>query len=303
MQSFAETFADEPRSRSNSVSHGLTAKTLLPDVFGRDQIEQMYQTLAGELRPQTRVQEHLVRELARHHVALHRCELMESAVLRHGAERSMERRLRLHGSGNRPGLGAEDGDPGAIIDLLLNDTAGSDVLAKVSRYRRMHERAAERALETLQELQEEKLPPSSSGGLSSAAPRHTPKFLTDAACQHYLALRWRDGVCKCPGCGGSTGRNLADRSVWECMGCRKQVSHRAGTLMASSRIGLRNWFQLIEAVLRDPQASTTQLAAACGLDRRGTVRKLAEQIRQAAAAPDASQLLAGLDVVFAGEGG
>lgn len=152
MYSLSETPADESISRYNSVSHGLTAKSLLPDVFGRDQIEQMYQTLAGELQPQTRVQEFLVRELSRHYVALHRCEWMEGAVLRHSAERSMEWRQELPSPGTPPDLGTEDSDPGAVIDMMLNDIAESDALAKVSRYRRMHERAAQRALETLQLL-------------------------------------------------------------------------------------------------------------------------------------------------------
>jgi hypothetical protein len=296
MQSLTETLADEPKSRSNAVSHGLTAKTLLPEVFGRDQIEQMYQTLAGELQPQTGVQEYLVRELARHYVALQRCELMEGGAMRHSANYAMGRLLKP------PVSRATEDDPDARLDNLLASMGKSEALEKVSRYRRMHERAAERALETLKQLQEKALPPSPSGGLAASKPGHTPRFLTDHDCQCYLARRWRDGLCKCPGCGGSIGSTHTDRGVWQCVGCRKQVSLRAGTLLASSRIGLRNWFQLIEAVLRDPQASITQLAAASGLDRRGTVRKLADRIREPLAGPDASQLLAGLDVVFADGG-
>jgi transposase-like protein len=296
MRSLSEMSDVEVESgpRFNAVRHGLTARSLLPDVFGQDQVEQMYQRLVGELQPQTLVQEFVVRELARHYVALNRCELMEGAVIRQRAKTRMKLEV--------PCFVDDDTDLDPVIDALLADSAGSDALAKVSRYRRMHERAAERALETLQELQAKTLPQSQSAAISSAGPQDAPQFLTDFDCLTYLARRWQSGVCNCPSCGASAGTAITERGVWQCIGCRKQVSLRAGTLMASSRIGLRNWFQLIEAVLRDPLASTTQLAAACGLDRMATVRKLAEQVRQARESPDASQLLAGLDVEFAAGG-
>jgi hypothetical protein len=51
---------------------------LLPDVLGRDLVEQYFERLQAEWRPATPTETFLVREMARHGVALERTEQMEN---------------------------------------------------------------------------------------------------------------------------------------------------------------------------------------------------------------------------------
>jgi hypothetical protein len=67
--------------------------------------------------------------------------------------------------------------------------------------------------------------------------------------------------------------------------------------MARSPLPLTYWFAAIDALLRNPNATTAELARASGIRRRATARRVAAAIRAAMNSPHVSQLLAGLDRV------
>lgn len=120
-------------------------------------------------------------------------------------------------------------------------------------------------------------------------------FDSEASCEAYLVARFLADGSPCPHCAGSSGKWIATRNVWQCCKCRKQVSVRADTVMARSRLKLLTWFLVIETLLQNPAASTAELATASGIRRAGTVRRMATRIRQAMNCPERSALLAGLD--------
>lgn len=68
---------------------------------------------------------------------------------------------------------------------------------------------------------------------------------TEEACEGQLALqRWPRGFT-CPGCGSREHSNFRRGRLlyYQCSACRHQTSLIAGTAMASSKLGLRVWFQ------------------------------------------------------------
>lgn len=80
---------------------------------------------------------------------------------------------------------------------------------------------------------------------------------TEADAYAYLeALRWPDGVPRCPHCANKganfiqslTGTSratrtghLSERRVWQCKKCRKQFSAMTGTIFHGSKVPLRTW--------------------------------------------------------------
>jgi hypothetical protein len=73
------------RSRTNAVRHGLTATTLIDEIFGPANLQRVRHALVEEWRPATPTEGHLVDELARHAAELELAERAEEAVLRSGA--------------------------------------------------------------------------------------------------------------------------------------------------------------------------------------------------------------------------
>jgi hypothetical protein len=68
--------------------------------------------------------------------------------------------------------------------------------------------------------------------------------------------------------------------------------------MERSALPLTKWFAAIRAVLLRPAIAAAELAKNLGIDRVQTVRGMIEKIRQAVAAENASELLAGLDDAY-----
>ena len=63
---------------------------------------------------------------------------------------------------------------------------------------------------------------------------------SEEACQEYLAAcRWPDGF-KCPRCGNQ--RAYVMTRLWQCAGCRHQVSLTSGTILHNTRVSLVLWF-------------------------------------------------------------
>src|SRR3974390_1724911 len=68
---------------------------------------------------------------------------------------------------------------------------------------------------------------------------------TEARCHDALVRwRWPEGF-ECPGCEGRKPCIVkrGGRILYQCNACRKQTSVRAGTIFASSKLGLRLWFK------------------------------------------------------------
>ncbi len=66
-------------------------------------------------------------------------------------------------------------------------------------------------------------------------------FSNEDICVQFVAvMRWPEGVT-CPRCQSKTVSYLKSRQVWQCKGCRKQFSVKAGTIFEDSPIKLNQW--------------------------------------------------------------
>jgi ribosomal protein L37AE/L43A/transposase-like protein len=68
------------------------------------------------------------------------------------------------------------------------------------------------------------------------------RFGDESACREYLfGIRWPAGFV-CPVCKGTEAWRLS-KGLWQCHGCRRQVSVTARTIFDSSHLSLRLWFR------------------------------------------------------------
>jgi ribosomal protein L37AE/L43A len=66
-------------------------------------------------------------------------------------------------------------------------------------------------------------------------PEFQSQFSTEEACQKYLAsCRWPDGFV-CPRCGNQSAYELVKLKLWQCTGCRHQVSVTAQTILHNTK--------------------------------------------------------------------
>jgi transposase-like protein len=66
-------------------------------------------------------------------------------------------------------------------------------------------------------------------------------FSNEEACIQYVAnMRWPEGIA-CPRCESKNVSYVKSRFVWQCKGCRKQFSVKAGTIFEDSPIKLNKW--------------------------------------------------------------
>lgn len=87
------------------------------------------------------------------------------------------------------------------------------------------------------------------------------RFSTEEACREYLLrLRWPSGF-RCPACGHEKGWERSD-GLFECAGCGRKTSVKAGTIFEGSRKPLVLWFRAIWWV-----TSQKNGASALGLQR------------------------------------
>jgi len=265
-----------PPRAANAATHGLTAKKYLPEILGNELLERHRQRFRSEWQPSTPTLACLVEEQARHAAALERATPIEEAVLRTSAR-------------GLSSISDAEVDEDAEVDRLLAAACGTEMIDKVTRYRRSHEKGFLAALARLRELR------ASSDAVSLPAAR-SPLHFTANTCLRYLQGRRDTGKLPCPSCGGTHGKWLAGREQWQCRHCRRQVSARSGTVLARSRLPFRVWFAAIAAILRDRNISTEALCDITGVRREKTVRAVAERIRQAIDSPEAERLLAGLDL-------
>src|SRR5215471_6191355 len=121
------------------------------------------------------------------------------------------------------------------------------------------------------------------------------RFGDEDACAEYLAaVRWPDGFV-CPGCGGRKAWRLESKPwTYECVGCGRQTSVTAGTIMHHSKLPLTTWFWAAYVMATQPNGiSALQLQRELSLGSYKTALLLCTKLRRAMAAPGRN-LLSGL---------
>jgi len=121
------------------------------------------------------------------------------------------------------------------------------------------------------------------------------RFGDEDACAEYLVgVRWPDGFV-CPGCGGGKAWRLESKPwTYECVGCGRQTSVTAGTIMHHSKLPLTTWFWAAYVMATQPNGiSALQLQRELSLGSYKTAWLLCTKLRRAMAAPSRN-LLSGL---------
>lgn len=130
------------------------------------------------------------------------------------------------------------------------------------------------------------------------------KFPNEKSCWNYFVkLRWPDGFI-CPSCQHTKGCFKAPRKVFECYGCKRQVSVTAGTIFHKSRVPLKKWFWCIFFMATSKKGvSMLYLQRQLGIGSYRTVWLMGHKVRKAMAARDAGYTLSGVvqaDEIFIG---
>lgn len=120
----------------------------------------------------------------------------------------------------------------------------------------------------------------------------TPQTLIEAVryfsdlevCNAYMArIRWTDGKPVCPACGAKGDRvgAIATRQMLRCKDCRKQFSHKVGTIFEDSPLGLDKWFVAVWAIANCKNGiSSHELGRALGVTQK-TAWFMLHRIRKA----------------------
>jgi len=87
------------------------------------------------------------------------------------------------------------------------------------------------------------------------------RFPSDRKCFVYLTRVRFPGGFVCPRCGSSAAGMVRGRGLWQCRGCRHQVSVTTGTVFHRTRTPLQQWFWAIFLVACDKRGhSALQLS-------------------------------------------
>lgn len=96
-------------------------------------------------------------------------------------------------------------------------------------------------------------------------------FFADAenALNFMAALRWSDGVAKCPRCESTNAGFLATRKLWKCRACAKQFSVKAGTVFEDSPLGLDKWLPAVWLIVNAKNGvSSCEIARSLGVTQK-----------------------------------
>ncbi|MBC8867947.1 MAG: hypothetical protein H8E44_00945 [Planctomycetes bacterium] len=251
----------------------------IPEILKRDGFSEYLNAFMQEYQPVGPTEHVVVRDLARQSVSMDVWSEAIGAISRQDAR-------------ELPKLALCDEDEAGLVltDSILAASMSQENIDRGERHLRFHSRAFYRALSRLENLQDRRKKSDVGGPTIPANP-----FTSELACEKYLADRYRTGEWRCSQCGATEGHHIASRRCWECAGCGCQTGLRQGTVMADSPIPLTRWFNAIWLILGRPRVSTTELVSTLGITRIMTVRNMANKIRAAMNAEDASDLLAGLD--------
>jgi transposase-like protein len=122
-------------------------------------------------------------------------------------------------------------------------------------------------------------------------------FPDEEACREYLvACRWPEGH-RCPRCGCAQASVHRKRLLWQCSGCRYQVSVTAGTVLHRTRTPLHLWFWAAYLMTTaTPGISAMQLQRQLGLSRYETAWLMLHKLRRAMVAPERAPLAGEVEV-------
>ncbi len=273
--SLAQRQARDSAPRGNALRHGLTSRTAQPLQLEQRTAEVRNRLLA-ERPPTSVLEEILIEEIARHAAMLEFAASAEGAALRVGCT-------------SVSSLLTDGSDPTSTTDLQLTSSISSEAIARITRYRRAHERGLYRACAQLNELRH-----TCSEEKPTTPPEVALPFHSESDCHTYLRARIESPSWRCPHCSSADGTWLASRQRWECRRCRKQAGVRAGTVLSNSRTPLNAWFAAIACVLGNFGISASRLAELIEIRRVATARSMLRRIRKALAGPDPDRQLAGL---------
>jgi transposase-like protein len=103
------------------------------------------------------------------------------------------------------------------------------------------------------------------------------KFYSDPAhCrEHMIAVRWPDGVIKCPTCGSENVTFLETANLYKCYGRhdRAKFSLKVGTVFEDSPIGLDKWLPVVWLLANAKNGiSSYEIARSIGVTRTASER-------------------------------
>ena len=96
-------------------------------------------------------------------------------------------------------------------------------------------------------------------------------YFADAgrALEAMIALRWTDGVARCPHCESSNAGFMRSRLIWKCRDCRKQFSVKVGTVFEDSPLSLSKWMPAVWMIVNAKNGiSSCELARALGITQK-----------------------------------
>ena len=122
------------------------------------------------------------------------------------------------------------------------------------------------------------------------------RFADETACREYLfGLRWPTGFV-CPECGARQAWRLR-KGLWQCRGCRQQVSVTAGTIFESSHLAMRVWFRAMWQMTSQKNGiSALGLQRVLGLGSYKTAWAMLHKLRRAMVRPDRDRLSGRVEV-------
>jgi hypothetical protein len=258
-----------------------TPTALIPAVMERSAFEYHLEECRREFQPVGYLEFMVVRDIARHVVAMETWNEGVGALQRQRAQRL-------------PAI-IPEGDDGELEDVSLAAAVSAPEVHLGEQHGQRRSRAFHRAVRTLLDLQARRKN-REAGGELIAPPNHFP---TEAACEDHLRKRFEQGCSPCPRCGCRRGHYISARRSWECGQCKRQTGLRANTVAADSPLPLVTWFTAIHLLLCNPTIGTTELGIKLGISRSTTVRGMAKKIIAAMAAGNSSESLAGLDIYYA----
>ncbi len=102
------------------------------------------------------------------------------------------------------------------------------------------------------------------------------------ACNAYMRqIKWPRGRIICPECGSDNVGEVASRHLLQCRACRKQFSHKVGTIFEDSPLGLDKWFVAVWCIANCRNGiSSQELGRAIGV-RQKTAWFMLHRIRLA----------------------
>src|SRR5665213_997041 len=91
----------------------------------------------------------------------------------------------------------------------------------------------------------------------------------DRSLEFMVSLRWAEGKISCPRCNCESVSFLKTRSIWKCMGCKKQFSAKVGTIFEDSPIGYDKWFPAMWMIFNAKNGiSSCELARSLGVTQK-----------------------------------